>query len=147
VTRVEFEKDTPAARPVRKGVGLGFRETAALPAGGTCSTSSNIASLSIDSATFDAGVTNAGVTIAGASAIKGLTVSQVTALSFAFTGHTNVGGDPRFNIPVTRTGQACTVFIAGNACYSGTGPYTVDAFNNPSCAVQSPNGYYPNWAG
>lgn len=101
-----------------------------------------MATLTINS-DFTAGTTNAGVTIAGAKRITGFTVSQVTALSFSFTGSTTVGGDPRFNIPVT----GGYVFIAGNACFSGSGPlYTVDAINNSNCAVQSPTTYYPNWA-
>lgn len=114
---------------------------------GACSTSENVATLSIanDSA-YTAGVSNAGVTIAGAKAIKGLTVSQLTNLSFDFTGPVTVGGDPRFNIPIA----GGVIFIAGNACFTpnGSNGYTLDAINNPACAVQTStsSAYYPNWA-
>lgn len=110
---------------------------------GTCSVTNNVATLTIPSP-LQPGA-NAGVYFDSANSLKGLTVSQITRLSFDFSGPTNVGGDPRFNIPVT-TG---TVFIPGNACYSGTGPYTLDAINNNPCNISSPENSaagYPNWA-
>jgi hypothetical protein len=88
------------------------------------------------------------VNIANSANWNGVTVSQITALQFDYTGPTNVGGDPRINVPVT----GGTLFVGGNACFVTQPDNTtelVDALHNASCNITTPSNSaagYSNWA-
>jgi hypothetical protein len=71
--------------------------------------------------------------------LSGKLLSQVTQLSFDFTGSAPGAGAPRFSLPVSTGGYA---FIGGYYCNDGG---HID-INNASCIVWYNGVSYPTWA-
>jgi hypothetical protein len=119
--------------------------------GGTCSIANSAGTLTIPSPLPSpltaSNAPNAGVRT-GPGTWEGLTVSTITALQFDYVGATDVGGNPRINIPVT----GGTLVVGGNACFVTQEDETterVDAINNASCNITTPSNSaagYANWA-
>lgn len=80
------------------------------------------------------------------NSIYGVLLSQVTQLSFTYTG-TPTAGSPRFSIPVDEDNNGSAeafAFVGANLCNNGAG--LVDAINDPTCDVNYQSVDYANWA-
>ena len=78
--------------------------------------------------------------------IYGVPLSQVTQLSFNYTG-TATGGAPRFSIPIDENNDGLTeqfAFVGATLCNNGNG--LVDVIKDSTCNVNYNSVDYPNWA-
>ena len=83
------------------------------------------------------------------SGLSGKLLSEITELSFTFTG-VPTAGSPRISLPLDTNGDGTTdvyAFIGAFYCDNGTG--LVDAIHDATCAIfytGGPVSGYPNWA-
>jgi opacity protein-like surface antigen len=116
---------------------------------GTCSFQGNAAVLNTVDNDADPNNAYAGVYIENSN-LGGKLLSDVNKLSFSYSGTGATGGSPRISIPIDENGDGTTegyAFIDTLGCNDGdpnTG--TLDAINDPTCAVTYDGVTYPNWA-
>jgi hypothetical protein len=115
----------------------------------TCTLNSNgakgSATLTVNSVPADASV----YFLRWNGSIYGALLSDITQLSFTYTG-TPLAGSPRFSIPIDTNGDGYTEFWAYvSAYYCNNGAGLVDVINDPTCTIfvsYDPLISYPNWA-
>jgi len=83
------------------------------------------------------------------SSLSGKSLSQVTDLSFTYTG-VATAGSPRISLPIDTNGDGTTDFYAFiGAFYCNNGAGLVDPMNDTTCTIfytGGPVAGYPNWA-
>ncbi len=80
------------------------------------------------------------------NSIYGVLLSQVTQLSFTYTG-TATAGSPRFSVPIDENNDGYTEFFAfagANLCNNGNG--FVDVIKDATCNINYNGVDYANWA-
>jgi hypothetical protein len=121
--------------------------TDGVPYGGTCVPNSRGAKGSVTLSAVTLGMDYAGV-YTNDSTMYGQNLSEVTTLSFTYSGSPAGAGAPRFSVPIDTDGNGTIdqyAFIAAFYCNDGAG--LVDAIKNQNCTIYlggvTP---YANWA-
>jgi len=116
--------------------------------GGHCTLNASGTGATLDNSGGDPDGSYSGVYFAN-SAITGKSLSQVSDLSFTYTG-TATAGSPRISLPIDTNNDGTTDFYAFiGAFYCNNGAGLVDPMHDTTCTIfhtGGPVAGYPNWA-
>jgi hypothetical protein len=117
--------------------------------GGTCTLSPDGTSAVLNNAVTGPNGSYSGVYYA-TSSLSGKLLSQITQLSFNYTGSAVTAGSPRISLPVDLDNNGVTDYISISAFYCNDGAGLVDPIHDTTCTIWSNlNGTTPlasNWA-
>lgn len=116
--------------------------------GGVCTLNASGTGATLDNTGGDPHGSYSGVYFA-TSSLSGKLLSQVSDLSFTYTG-TPTAGSPRISLPIDTNGNGTTDFYAFiGAFYCNNGAGLVDPLNDTTCTIfytGGPVAGYPDWA-
>ena len=112
--------------------------------GGKCTLNASGTTATLDNTGGDPDGSYSGVYYA-VSSLSGMPLSDVTELSFTYTG-TPTAGSPRISLPIDSDGNGTFDFYAFiGAFYCNNGAGLVDAINDPTCTIWVGGTSYANW--